>query len=71
LIQMQYTAELRGWTKFVSMQNLWNLLYREEEREMVPFCKEQGVALIPYSPLAMGALTRPASYYFLRYCKYI
>ena len=63
--QMQYTAELRGWTKFVSMQNLWNLLYREEEREMVPFCKEQGIALIPYSPLASGALTRPASYYFI------
>lgn len=57
---MQHLAELRGWTKFVCMQNLWNLLYREEEREMVPLCKDLGVALIPYSPLAQGALTRPA-----------
>ena len=52
----QYTAELHGWTKFVSMQNHYNLAYREEEREMIPLCKDQGVALIPWSPLARGFL---------------
>ncbi|KAL9001756.1 MAG: hypothetical protein Q9188_005282 [Gyalolechia gomerana] len=51
----------RGWTKFVSMQNYYNLLYREEEREMNKFCNETGVGLIPWSPLAQGALARPAS----------
>jgi aryl-alcohol dehydrogenase-like predicted oxidoreductase len=50
-------AERKGWTKFVSMQNLYNLIYREEEREMIPYCLSEGVAGIPYSPLAMGELT--------------
>lgn len=52
----QYTADLQGWTRFVSMQNHWNLIYREEEREMVPLCLDQGVGLIPWSPLARGFL---------------
>ncbi len=51
-----YVSELHGWTKFVSMQNHYNLIYREEEREMNPLCREQGVALIPWSPLARGFL---------------
>ncbi|CDS09875.1 hypothetical protein LRAMOSA02552 [Lichtheimia ramosa] len=50
-------AEKNGWTKFVSMQNLYNLLYREEEREMIPYCVDQGIAQIPWSPLSMGKLT--------------
>ncbi|KAI7888513.1 NADP-dependent oxidoreductase domain-containing protein [Mucor mucedo] len=50
-------AERRGWTKFVSMQNAYNLLYREEEREMIPYCIDAGIAGIPYSPLATGELT--------------
>ncbi|MFB9329223.1 aldo/keto reductase [Paenibacillus aurantiacus] len=53
-----FTAERRGWTRFVSMQNYLNLLYREEEREMIPLCIEEGVSLIPWSPLARGRLTR-------------
>ncbi|QUL57879.1 aldo/keto reductase [Paenibacillus tritici] len=53
-----YVAETRGWTRFVSMQNHLNLIYREEEREMLPLCKEEGIAVIPYSPLASGRLTR-------------
>jgi aryl-alcohol dehydrogenase-like predicted oxidoreductase len=57
--QAQYSADLNGWTRFVSMQNYYNLLYREEEREMLPFCLDQGVASIPWSPLARGRLTRP------------
>ena len=52
----QYTADLYGWTRFVSMQNHYNLLYREEEREMIPLCIDQGVGLIPWSPLARGFL---------------
>ena len=56
--KMQYTAEHNGWTKFVSMQNHYNLLYREEEREMMPLCADQGVGIIPWSPLARGRLTR-------------
>lgn len=52
----QYTADLHGWTRFVSMQNHYNLVYREEEREMIPFCLDQGVGLIPWSPLARGFL---------------
>jgi 1-deoxyxylulose-5-phosphate synthase len=52
----QYTAELHGWTKFVSMQNHYNLIYREEEREMIPLCLDQGVGCIPWSPLARGVL---------------
>ena len=49
-------AERRGWAKFVSMQNLYNMLYREEEREMIPYCLDAGVAGIPYSPLATGLI---------------
>jgi 1-deoxyxylulose-5-phosphate synthase len=52
----QYTADLHGWTRFASMQNHMNLVYREEEREMVPLCLDQGVGLIPWSPLARGFL---------------
>jgi aryl-alcohol dehydrogenase-like predicted oxidoreductase len=55
-----YTAERNGWTKFVTMQNHLNLLNREEEREMLPLCRDQGIGLIPWSPLARGRLTRPA-----------
>ncbi|HEX8607431.1 MAG TPA: aldo/keto reductase [Pedobacter sp.] len=55
--QAQYTADLRGWTRFVSMQPHYNLLYREEEREMLPFCIDQKIAVIPWSPLARGLLT--------------
>ena len=51
-------AESNGWTRFVSMQNHYNLLYREEEREMLPLCVDQGVGVIPWSPLARGRLTR-------------
>ena len=51
-----YTADLRGWTRFVSMQNHYNLIYREEEREMIPLCQDQGIGLIPWSPLARGFL---------------
>lgn len=54
----QYVARANGWTPFVSMQNHYNLLYREEEREMIPLCVDEGVALIPWSPLARGRLAR-------------
>lgn len=54
----QYIAEKNGWTKFSVMQGHYNLLYREEEREMNPLCNDMGVALVPYSPLAAGRLTR-------------
>jgi aryl-alcohol dehydrogenase (NADP+) len=53
----QYTADLHGWTRFVSMQNHYNLIYREEEREMLSFCIDQGVGAIPWSPLARGFLS--------------
>ncbi len=53
-----YLADLHGWTRFSTMQNHYNLLYREEEREMMPLCADQGVAVIPWSPLARGRLTR-------------
>ena len=53
-----HIAELRGWTKFVSMQDHYNLLNREEEREMLPLCQDQGIGVIPWSPLARGRLTR-------------
>jgi 1-deoxyxylulose-5-phosphate synthase len=53
----QHTADTHGWTRFVSMQNHYNLLYREEEREMIPQCLDQGVGVIPWSPLARGVLT--------------
>ena len=54
----QHVAERHGWTRFVSMQNHYNLLYREEEREMMPLCQDSGIAVIPWSPLARGRLTR-------------
>lgn len=54
-----YTASNQGWTRFVSMQNHYNLLYREEEREMVGLCAAEGIGVIPWSPLARGRLTRP------------
>ncbi len=56
--QAQYVADLGGWTRFVSMQDQYSLLMREEEREMHPFCLDQGVGVIPWSPLARGRLTR-------------
>jgi len=54
----QYTADLGGWTRFVSMQDQYNLINREEEREMHPFCLDQGVGVLPWSPLARGKLSR-------------
>jgi aryl-alcohol dehydrogenase-like predicted oxidoreductase len=56
--QAVYKARLRGWTEFCSMQNYVNLLYREEERDMLPFCADEKIAVIPWSPLARGRLTR-------------
>ncbi len=55
----RFIARENGWHQFVSMQNHYNLVYREEEREMIPFCIDQGVGLIPWSPLARGFLSRP------------
>ncbi|MEB6145883.1 aldo/keto reductase [Enterococcus casseliflavus] len=63
----QAVAEKNGWTKFVSMQNHLNLLYREEEREMMPLCADQKIAVTPYSPLAAGRLTRDWSAETKRY----
>jgi aryl-alcohol dehydrogenase-like predicted oxidoreductase len=57
--RMLHVAKTNGWTRFVSMQNYVNLLYREEEREMLPLCAEEGIGVIPWSPLARGRLTRP------------
>ncbi len=54
-----YLAQMHGWTRFVSMQNYYNLLYREEEREMIPLCQSEGIGIIPWSPLARGRLARP------------
>jgi aryl-alcohol dehydrogenase-like predicted oxidoreductase len=54
-----YLSRLHGWARFVSMQNHYNLLYREEEREMLALCAEEGIGVIPWSPLARGLLTRP------------
>jgi 1-deoxyxylulose-5-phosphate synthase len=56
LAKALYTADLHGWTRFVSMQNHYNLVYREEEREMLPLCREEGLGVIPWSPLARGFL---------------
>jgi 1-deoxyxylulose-5-phosphate synthase len=56
--KMLYTADHHGWERFVSMQDHYNLLYREEEREMLPLCADQGIGVIPWSPLARGRLTR-------------
>jgi aryl-alcohol dehydrogenase-like predicted oxidoreductase len=63
----QFVAEKYGYTRFISMQNHYNLLYREEEREMIPLCKEIGVAITPYSPLACGRLCRDWSETTSRY----
>lgn len=61
--RLQFVAESRGWTKFISMQNHYNLLYREEEREMNRFCDDTGVGLIPWAPLCRGHLARaPADF---------
>jgi aryl-alcohol dehydrogenase-like predicted oxidoreductase len=57
--EMQHAASSHGWTRFVSMQDQYNLLSREEEREMHPYCLETGVGVVPWSPLARGRLTRP------------
>jgi aryl-alcohol dehydrogenase-like predicted oxidoreductase len=57
--QALYLADLHGWTRFVSMQNHYNMIYREEEREMMPLCVDQGIGVIPWSPLARGRLARP------------
>ena len=57
-MNLQLAAEKNGWTKFVSMQNHYNLLYREDEREMIPICRQYEVSLTPYSPLAAGRLSR-------------
>jgi aryl-alcohol dehydrogenase-like predicted oxidoreductase len=55
----QYLADRHGWTRFATMQNHYNLIYREEEREMMPLCLDMGVGVIPWSPLARGKVTRP------------
>jgi aryl-alcohol dehydrogenase-like predicted oxidoreductase len=59
MAQALSASERRGWARFVSMQNHYNVIYREEEREMVPLCLAEGVGLIPWSPLARGLVTRP------------
>ena len=61
LAKANYIADKNGWVKFVSIQGHYNLLFREEEREMVPFCKDQNIALTPYSPLASGRLAKKPS----------
>ena len=61
LAKANYIADKNGWAKFVSIQGHYNLLFREEEREMVPFCKDQNIALTPYSPLASGRLAKKPS----------
>lgn len=61
LARLHYTARMNGWTGFTSMQNLYNLLYREEERDVNPFCEVEGIGLIPWSPLARGLLARPSN----------
>jgi aryl-alcohol dehydrogenase-like predicted oxidoreductase len=57
-VQAQYVADLNGWTRFVSMQDQYSLIMREEEREMLPFCLDQGIGVLPWSPLARGRLAR-------------
>ena len=59
MAQALSTSERRGWARFVSMQNHYNLIYREEEREMIPLCASEGVGILPWSPLARGLLARP------------
>ena len=56
---MQLAARDHGWAQFVAMENHYNLLYREDERELIPICRQMNVSLMPYSPLAAGHLTRP------------
>ncbi|MCJ1472132.1 hypothetical protein MMC13_000779 [Lambiella insularis] len=56
---LQNIAAQHGWHRFISMQNFYNLIYREEEREMIPYCRDTGVGLIPWSPIARGVLARP------------
>lgn len=58
-IDLQNTAEKHNWTKFIAMENYYNLVYREEENEMIPYCNKTGVGLIPWSPIARGLLARP------------
>jgi aryl-alcohol dehydrogenase (NADP+) len=58
-LKLLMTADLRGWTRFISMQDHLNLMHREEEREMLPLCLEEGIGVIPWSPLARGKLARP------------
>jgi aryl-alcohol dehydrogenase-like predicted oxidoreductase len=55
-VKMLYTADVNGWTRFTAMQNHYNLIYREEEREMIPLCLEEGIGVLPWSPLARGLL---------------
>lgn len=57
--ELQNIADRHGWHKFISMQNYYNLIYREEENEMIPYCNHTGVGLVPWSPVARGALARP------------
>lgn len=59
--RLQYIAKARGWTTFSAMSGLHNLLYREEEREMIPFCQAEGIGLLPWSPIARGLLARPSN----------
>jgi aryl-alcohol dehydrogenase-like predicted oxidoreductase len=59
MMQALSVSERQGWARFVSMQNHYNLIYREEEREMIPLCRAQGIGIVPWSPLARGLLTRP------------
>jgi aryl-alcohol dehydrogenase-like predicted oxidoreductase len=61
-----YVSRTNGWSQFVSMQNYVNLIYREEEREMLPLCREEGIGVIPWSPLARGKLARPVGEETLR-----
>ncbi|KAL4866216.1 hypothetical protein BDV12DRAFT_210657 [Aspergillus spectabilis] len=61
LARLHYTAKVNNWTGFTSMQNLYNLFYREEERDVNPFCDVEGIGLMPWSPLARGLLARPAN----------
>lgn len=65
-VKMLHLAEASGWSRFATMQNHYNLLYREEEREMIPFCRAEGIGLLPWSPLARGRLTRPGGTATLR-----
>jgi versiconal hemiacetal acetate reductase len=57
--KLQNVADSNGWHRFISMQNYYNILYREEEREMIPYCRDSGVGIIPWSPLARGVLAHP------------